>query len=235
MVYRKRIVRKRVALKKKKPTTLATKAWVKKVVQRAPELKFHVDYNAAATTLAIGQAYTTHPLVNISNGSLTGERVGSKIRLKYMDIYHRFVNVNDNEPLFLRFSVLIDKQSNKNFVTDCFMTENSALNDPVDFVGTGKTDQIWSKWDPHRFQVIWDTRMMLSDPINYANHRSVGIINKRVYVNKVFKFIDNDPDIDTLCTPAIFVVYYVEGFNDNSSVTNLIPNSYRITSYFTDE
>jgi len=236
MVYRRTIVRKRTALKKKKTTTtLATKAWVKKVVQRAPELKFHVDYNAAATTMAIGQMYTNHFLVNLNNGSLTGERVGSRIRLKYIDLYHRVVNINDSEPVYFRYAVLIDRHSNKNFVTDTFETQNSSLNDPVDFVGTGKTDQIWMKWDPTRFQVLYERRLMLSDPVNHSNHPAVGIINKRLYVNKVFKFIDNDPDIDTLCTPAIFTVWFIEGLNDNTSTTALLPNSYKTVAHFTDE
>lgn len=217
------------ALKPNKKTDLATKDYVRKLVHRAPELKYHTIHMGTPTPptpFNIGSLQIIHPLSGIINDSLSGDRVGDKIYVEYIDILHRFINYNDDYTAYVRLAVLIDKHPNKNPVTDVWKTETNVGNNAVSFVTGGKTDQIHSKFDDTRYQVLADRRFKLSPPIHDASNACEKWMKFRCPVKRTIKYIDGEGDNDLVATPCLYIVYFTEAINDAPTLTSALDHSY---------
>lgn len=237
--FRKRVYHKRVTKSKAKPKAeLATKSYVKKLIKKAPELKCATTASFALATGNIGSIAFNIPVPTIDNGNLYGERIGGQIHVKYIDIYHRWMNPNEAEYGYVRFSVLIDKYPNDQLGQDMFEGVDNTLNDPVTYVTTGRVDQIHMPYSKNRYTVLYDTRMAFGDPASHPTLACERFVKKRLKVDRTFKFIDNGQNSITTCTPRLVILWFLEGLNSGtgglSAFTTNFNHSYQHKVWFTD-
>lgn len=233
MYNRKRVIRKVRAKPKAMPKTqLATKSYVKRLIKGSEELKHHA-IQQQNVSLNVGSIEFIRPVEGILQDSLTGDRIGSELHFKYMDIYHRFFNVNDAESGYVRLFVVIDKAYESTNGLEMFQSVNMSSNDPVTYVNTGRVDQIHWALNKHRWTVLYDTRLKLSDPVNDSNNPCEKFIKKRLFINKKIKYVDTT-NKDTNTLPNIKVIWFTEKLNDGSTWTTALNTSFCYTMWYTD-
>lgn len=235
--------RKTSYTKKKRPVRkvvknqLATKSYVKALIKKAPELKYHTLHMgkpSPPSAQAIGTMSILHPIALILNEAGVGDKMGNRLHLEKIEVLHRWFNPNDDWTVYVRHAILIDRHPNKSLPSDCFKTTESDVNNPINFTSGGLTDQIHYPWDPTRFQVISDKRIKLSGPSVDATNSCEKWFKFTVPVKRTFKYIEGEGDNDLIATPDILIVWFCEALNDGAPLTSPLDHSYTYRSYYRD-
>lgn len=230
-MYRKRVVRKyKTKPKATSKSQLATKSYVKRLIKGTEELKRHC-IQEQGLSLSVGTVYFNRPVEGIDQDPLTGNRIGSEIILKYIDIYHRVVNLNGGENGYLRLLVVEDKGYEATNGLEMFQSVNLSSNDPITYDNTGKVDQIYWPFNKQRWTVYYDTRVKLADPAQ-DSYLSEKIIKKRVFINRKIKYTDTT-NPETLAKPNLKTIWFTEVMA-GATWTNPITCSFSHTMYYTD-
>lgn len=171
--------------------------------------------NVAKFDLDIGTFTTSSLGSNITKGTDYGSRIGNRIFVKGLHLQYQFVNtssaVTDNA--WVRMFVLEDKFNASSTVTDTWMTHGDSYT-PVDYDATGNTLQLIDRWNPQRFNVIWDRKFSLN--VNRseaeAGHDTV-LIDQYIPIRKWMTFNDSATPSEQI-KPLLKFGYFIEGDND---------------------
>lgn len=229
--YRKKpkMAYKRRSLRSRRRAKRVTKSSVRRMLNQ-PSAK-RVEYTELSSITADVGTFNTYQVgTNISQDVTSGSRLGSKIRLSMLTICCRFVNPNTTvgQSAYARFALLKLKVPDVNLTTDTFKAQGD-LNNPINYVVTGDTQQIHQAWNKAKFQVMWTKRFKL--PIKTAENSESfeKLTTFQIPIGKDMTILSSAATTDTKTTPQLYLCWFFEGQNDLATFT--LPLSYQMKIY----
>ncbi len=163
------------------------------------------NFDVQQTAVSISTTPVIVQLSNIPQGDTTITRDGAQCKILSIDFNMHVVRNASAAVTIVRLILVCDKQTNQAIYTSGDLLEDITSNDNI--------ESPLNLDNKFRFTVLWDRRFNLSAP-----YSGVGMVRKRVSMNKILRFDGSTPSIADLTSNSLSLL---QVSNESTNTPNI--------------
>lgn len=174
----------------------------------------------AVATQSVG-VLRTETLFDINQGTSNGDRLGSKIYAKYIDIRGYIRNLNTSTTNNARLLIVQDNKPQLGSLAVNLFAPRTDSNDPSDYSTGGDLTQITDPVNSNRFRVLSDRRFKMAPLVSSNEGKSQVLLDYRVKVDRYIEYLtDAELTLANKIKPIYYAVLFCE--LENGSVGSAV-------------
>lgn len=160
-------------------------------------------------------------LFDINQGTSNGDRLGSKIYAKYIDVRGYIRNLNTSTTNNARLLIVQDNKPQLGNLTSNLFAPRSDSNDPSDYTTGGDLTQITDPINHNRFRVLSDKKLKMAPLVSSNEGKSQVLLDYRVKVDRYIEYLtDTELDLANKIKPIFYAMIFCE--LENGSVGSAV-------------